>query len=395
MPFQIPRRALQLGAVVGLSALMTGCNGAGTTPTSPGVGVVNTNVYALGQSITFPKFPPAVGNGSFDISFIDPAVSRYYLADRSTNGIDVVNTVSLAYLGTAAAGKFTGITPGVGSAPSTSSGPNGIVSIGGGIVFAGDGDSSMKIVDTNSGALLGTVFPVNPYVGPNLPAICGGSGAPTTGAANQRMDEMAYDPTDGLVLGILDASCPPFGAFFKSTAPYNIVGYVTFPTATGGAEQPVWDPTQKQFLMALPSTVANPGGEVDLISPTTFAVTKTFAEPGTCNGNGLALGKNETLFIGCSATGEIVTINAATGATINTIAGLGGCDEAYYNPTADRFYAACSNNASGPVIVVADGTGKLITSVAASAGAHSIAVDPALDHIFLPTRTAGIGIYTH
>ena len=38
---------------------------------------------------------------SFDISFVDASAGRYYLADRTTGGVDVVNTKTNAYLGTA------------------------------------------------------------------------------------------------------------------------------------------------------------------------------------------------------------------------------------------------------------------------------------------------------
>ena len=51
--------------------------------------------------------------------------------------------------------------------------------------------------------------------------------------------------------------------------------------------------------------------------------------------------------------------------------------------------------ARSPLFVVADGSGNLITSVATSTGAHSIAVDPATDHIFLPTQKSGVQVYTH
>jgi hypothetical protein len=269
------------------------------------------------------------------------------------------------------------------------------VPVGGGVVFAGDGNSNLVVVNVATGAFLGGQPAVNPYTGPPLPATCGGAGTPTTGTANQRLDEMAFDPADGVVLAINDAACPPFGTFFSTTAPYAAVGTIAFTTANGGAEQPSWDPGQGLFIMALPSTIANPNGEIDLIDPHTHAVVKAFAEAGACNANGTALGANETLFLGCSGTGEILTINAVTGATINTISGMGGCDEVWYNPTANRFYGGCSNNLSGPVLVVADGTGKLITSIPTSTGAHSVAVDANTDHIFLPTQKLGLQVYSH
>ena len=396
MSFSRARPALQVLAAAGLTTFLAACGGGSssiaTTPISPPTGpVTQPTSYVLNTALTFPGFPPATGTGSFDISFVDPTTHQYYLADRSTGGIDVFNTGSLTYVFTA--GKFAGVKPALPSGGSAS-GPNGVVSIGNSIVFAGDGDSSMKVVNVGSGTNIATIFPTNPYTGPAIPAICGGAGVPTTGAGNARMDEMAYDPADGIVLGINDAACPPFGTFFSTTAPYNILGYVSFTTATGGAEQPVWDPAQAKFIMALPSTVANPGGEIDLIDPHSFAVTKKFPETN-CNANGIALGLNETLFLGCSGTSQIITLNATTGTQTNSIPGFGGCDEVWYNPGADRFYGGCSNNPSGPVVVVANGSGGFVTSIATSTGAHSVAVDPATDHVFVPTQKLGIQVYGH
>jgi hypothetical protein len=361
---------------------------------------INTSTYALANAVTFANWPPAAGAtpavSSFDISFIDSGLSQDYIADRNNAGITVINTSTETFVKTAAAGSFQGYKPnGPGNSPATNAGPNGLVSIGNGIVFAGDGNSTLKVVNTVTGALLGTQPTVNPYTGIPLPATCGGAGTPTTGTGNQRLDEMAFDPSDNVVLAINDAACPPFGTFFSTTAPYAAVGSIAFTTANGGAEQPTWDPTQKLFIQPLPTTIANPNGEVDLIDPNAHAVTKVIPMPSNCQPNGTALGPNETLFLGCSATGEILTINATTGAVINTITGYGGCDEVWYNPSANRFYAACSNNVAGPMVIVANSSGALITTFATSTGAHSVAVDANNDRIFVPTQKAGVQVYTH
>ena len=42
--------------------------------------------------IHLPGIPPQSGAFSFDISWVDPGTHRYYLADRTGNGIDVVDT---------------------------------------------------------------------------------------------------------------------------------------------------------------------------------------------------------------------------------------------------------------------------------------------------------------
>lgn len=390
-------RMLTFAAVaMGLAA----CGGgqAYTAPTTP----TFSNTYSLSQSITFAKWPPAAGSvpavSSFDISQIDPALTFDYIADRNNAGVTVINTASTSYVRTAGAGLFAGYKPnGPGNAPATNAGPNGLVTIGNGIVFAGDGDSTLKVVNANTGALLQTQGPtVNPYTGIPLPATCGGTGIPTTGTANQRLDEMAYDPTDGIVIAVNDAACPPFATFFSATAPYAAIGSgVAFTDANGGAEQPLWDPGQGLFIEPLPTSLSSPNGQLDIINPKTEAIVKTIPEPSNCEANGLALGQNETLFLACSATGELLTLNAVTGATINTITGYGGCDEGYYNPSANRFYAACSNNASGPVLAVVDGNGNLITTIPTSTGAHSVAVDPVSDHIFLPTQKSGVQVYVH
>lgn len=395
-------RIFQLGfAVICTVAAvgMAGCNGSNSTSPQPLPTVASTS-YTLQQTITFPGVPPAAGTFSFDISFVDTPAGQYYLADRNTKGVDVISTSTLQYLLTAGAGSFQGPgTPGPGGSPAVNGGPNGVVPVGNAIVFAGDGNSTMKVVNVVTGALVATIPAVNPYTGPAIPAICGAPGTPTTGAANARVDEMAFDPTDNIVLGINDAACPPFGIFYSAVAPYAVLGSISFSTATGGAEQPAWDPAQHKFIMALPSTVANPGGEIDLIDPQTHLVTNTFPET-SCNSAGTALGKNETLFLGCGSTApaNIVTMNATTGHVINTIPNLGGCDEVWYNPGADRFYAACSNNPSGPKLVIADGNGALLTTVASSTGAHSVAVDANTDHVFVPQRVApniGVTVFGH
>ena len=377
-----------------MAGALAACNN-GATSTPPGGSSPSSNTYVANGTIAVTGVPPTAGAFSFDISFVDPTAGQYYLADRTTSGVDVINTSTLQYVLTAGKGSFTGNgTPGPGGAPATNGGPNGIVPVGGGIVFAGDGNSTLKVVNVSTGALVATVPTINPYTGAPLPATCGGTGKPTTGTANQRVDEMAFDPTDNVVMVVNDASCPPFATFFNSNPPYNILGTLAFTTANAGAEQPTWDPSQKQFIMALPSTIANPGGEVDLVDPHSFKVTKQFAI-ANCAPAGTALGQNEMLFLGCgNATGGLETINATTGALVNTIPNTGGADEVWYNPTANRFYGASANNAGGPIVVVADGNGNLIQTFTTSAGAHSIAVD-ASDRVYVPQRALGVTTYGH
>jgi hypothetical protein len=378
------------GLVLGVA--FSGCSGSTSTTPASAPAAIPTSYPITGVM----AIPGVTGRLSADISWVDRPTGVYLMADRSTNGVDVFSLASLSYTRTAGQGAFTG------SAASPFGGPNGVMSVGNFIAFAGDGNSTTKVVNYQTGALLATITNVNP-VKTSQPQLAGTQcaatvGVPTVGAANARADELDYDPVDSEVLIINDASCPAFGTFISTVAPYNVLGTVAFTTATNGAEQPRWDPTQGKFLMALPATIANPNGEVDIIDPKTFAINKVLPEPFACNGNGLALGQNETLFVGCSnALNGLLFMNAATGATIATVPNTGGADEVWYNPTVNRFYCACSsfNPAS---LFVTDASGNLLTSISTAkvGGSHSIAVDPGNDTIFAPQPSPpGVAFFTH
>ena len=376
---------------------LAGCSSSSSSPPAP-TSTANA-VYPTFATITVPNVSATSATFSFDIGWVDPVAKQYYLADRTNNGVSVFNTTTQTYVSTAGQGAFTGL--GIGSPPAANTGgPNGVLSIGGGILFAGDGNSTTKVLNATTGAVLANIPMVNPVVTaqPQLAGTqCNKTGTPTVGAGNLRADELAYDPVDNEVLMINDASCPAFGTFISTIAPYPVLGTVVFPTATAGAEQPTWDPGQSKFLMALPATIANPGGELDLIDPKTFAITAKFGEPNGCQANGTALGPSEQVFLGCSnVTGPLVIMNATNGATVATFGGIGGCDEVWYNPTAKRFYGACSNNTFGPLVAVIDATtNKMVTTLPATTGAHSVAVDPAVDRIYVPQRaTPNFGITT-
>ena len=390
-PLRIAMRAFACAAA---ASLITACGGGGgggggTSATPPTIAAGLSSTWTLGHTVTIPGFTPAGGIASFDDSFIDPAANQYYVADRVNAGIDVVSTTSFAFVSTAANGQMNGVKP-----LASMLGPNGIVPIGGGLVFTGDGNSTVKVVNVNTGTIVQTVTTANPYTGPASSTACG---TPTTGTANARVDEMALDSSDGVVLAVNDSACPAYGTFFSTTAPYNVIGTVTFLTASGGVKQPVWDAAQQKFLVAIPQTTANPGGEVDLVNPKTFTIDKQLATVN-CRPTGAALGQSETLFLGCSAVSppqQIITIDATSGAQRVAIGNIGGCNEVWYNPTANRFYAACATNIGGPIVVVANGNGNYVTSFGTSAGADSLAVDPATENIYVPTQQLGLQIYTH
>src|SRR5512146_2976174 len=85
---------------------------------------------------------------SFDISWVNPHRGEYYLADRSNAGIDIIDTRHSSYERTLPG--FVGITlNGNGTVNNSKSGPDGVVTHGRWL-YAGDGDSTLKVFDLDA-----------------------------------------------------------------------------------------------------------------------------------------------------------------------------------------------------------------------------------------------------
>jgi hypothetical protein len=128
----------------------------------------------------------------FDIGWVDEPTRRYYLADRSNARIAVLDVDSLEYVAGLGEGLFTGVPP-VGGA---TAGPNGVLVLPDlQQAWAGDGDSTVKIIDVKSGELVASV---------------------NTGGVN-RVDELAYDGS-GSVLVANDQETVPFATLISTGA---------------------------------------------------------------------------------------------------------------------------------------------------------------------------------
>src|SRR3979411_209974 len=86
---------------------------------------------------------------SFDISFVNPHRAEFYFADRSNAAIQVIDTRHLTHKRTL--GGFVGVKlNAAGTAVNNNiSGPDGVVSHGRWL-YAGDGDSTLKVFDLES-----------------------------------------------------------------------------------------------------------------------------------------------------------------------------------------------------------------------------------------------------
>jgi hypothetical protein len=370
------------------------------------------------------------GMYAFDISFVDQSNQRYYLADRSNAAVDVVNaktdkfvtqiTASPPFAGV----KLSGTPPAVNN---NISGPDGVTTDEiGTCLFAGDGPSRLVSFKIPSGMQVSDV---------------------TTGGTT-RVDEMAFDPKDRLLLVVNNAETPPFATIFSvsatcvlGTSPKKVV----FDTAhgvnaTNGAEQPAWDPATQRFYVSIPSisgTTTSPGtvGGLARINPLTATVDGLFAVP-FCSPAGLSLNPtNQTFLMGCGTVFDTALApwfgadkNSANPSqviidifgTFAFVSGIGSSDEVWYNAGDNHWYTGSQNTPYSPHAVastggalsttdqgagllgVIDGTSQLLDQIVPtfdvpgvtpflgpppghpSGSAHSVAANAQNNHVFVP-----------
>jgi hypothetical protein len=374
------------------------------------------NAPALRLNPTTPTIPIFGTKGSpntlmysFDISFVDPANGLFYLADRSNRAIDIIDTTGnnkgicgpsdtgpdtlCGQIGGASVG-FQGFT-----GNNATSGPDGVLAVFP-CVFAGDGNS--RVVAFNWAAGVTNV-----------------AGTLNTGGTT-RVDEMAFDPKDNVLMVVNNAETPPFATLITispstcamsnpikvsfGTLPTatNISSPVQNPTATNGAEQPVWDPVTQRFYEPIPEVNGNgangPNGGLATVNPLTGKV-ESFFQVNFCQPSGSAEGPNGDILLQCSEvfdqTGKecvaaaptpggqpaIITVAQCTGTSgaqvvicnpsrgctpsngsIVSIPGPGGGDEVWFNPGDNNYYETAGNNPIGAsLFVISSGASTTVT----------------------------------
>lgn len=349
-----------------LALLLTVLSLAGTAfPASAHAAVIDP--YRLITTIRGPELPPSAGSWVFETSWVDGVAHRYYLADATNRRIDVIDTRTNQLMTTI--GGFTGV---IGSLSDVGHlGPSGIVGDQDRHLFAGDGNSTLKIIDLPSHQV--------------RVVATGGKG---------RVDALAYDPIRHLVLATNSVESPPFVSIIDTRA-QRLLGRLTLPFATAGVEQPVYE--NGRFLLAVPQTRQHLQGEIVVITVDRagrphLAERHPIALP--CQPNGLAAGRAHQLLLGC-AVGHPLIMDTTTWkirAVINPI--TGETDEVWYNPTDQRFFTATAVGTAHPVVGVIDArTNGWLTSIPTVLFAHSVAVDPASRHVFVPMARRGISVF--
>lgn len=341
---------------------------------------------AAGSTVAFSNDINPPSTKSFDIGFVENSTGNYFLADRTNNAVDFIDANTSTLKGYIAQGQFTGTGPSPCTAPGNShacGGPNGVLVDSSHNVWAGDGNSTVKVLTpqagTGSAAVLANIA-------------TGGS---------FRADEMAYDPKDQVVvvandaegfltfIHVAGASSGVASHFYYSDnalgKPASVSGHAT---AGGGIEQSVWDPQTGLFYQAVPAGTS--AGFIDVFTSTGTLV-KTYPVAG-CDGGptGMALGRNATFMGACGNGGVVVEVGSGHVRTV--VGGVGGADEVWFNPGDGNFYFAIS---SPPALGVVNGNDDHLVGVVAGHGGHSVAAYAGNNHIFQPeSNQTGIAVYT-
>jgi len=338
---------------------------------------------------------------SFDISWVNPDRAEYYLADRSNSSIDVIDTQHLTL--TRQLGTFVGFT-----GNNDTSGPDGVTSHGRWL-YAGDGNSTLKVFDLNSKS--------NTFV----------ASIPTGGT--KRVDEMALTTDGKLLLAANNADAPAFATLFKANgdSPTNttaIMARIDVDPAIlgpGSIEQPAWDPKTARFYVSIPQILGNPTGctadgsgghpfcqgGLLIVDPSAIHGNTTIGkfDPSTntgvfplqdCGPNGASVGPHDNIILGCTP-GNVPTntttqvINAKTKNFVE-VGNITGSDEVWFNSGDGRYYTGSRQNPppTGPVMGVINAqTNFLIETIPASSNSHSVAADSKRNLIFLPEVADG------
>lgn len=308
----------------------------------------------------------------------------YYLSDRTNNVVHVVDLAAKKQ--TTAIPGFQGLVVQNSTVNHAVSGPNGLLVLPDrNELYVGDGDGTVKVVNL-----------LNLTVVANI----------STGATT-RADEMAYNPeTNTVVVTNPDEDTPVVTVI--SATERQVTGHITFNNASG-LEQPAWNPVDKRFYISVPSTDANPGGEIAVLGASATNIS-TVIPLSSCIPAGIVFGPNQALFVGCSQD-QILTfgvaysqiLDIATRQIVANISGLAGIDQVAYDSNAMLYYASAYQNlanasktgAPTPQLGVIDAKTNTLLQILTTDNvtAHSVAVDTDTNQIVVPLSKNGMEIY--
>jgi hypothetical protein len=349
------------------------------------------------QTIGIPgwKTTGAAGNANVDLMGYNPVTRMMYLADRTNNGIDVIDTHANVVVGL--------IKMPAGSPPKTPpTGPNGVlVAINLQQLVVTDGQQSVYVWDLRA-----------PQAEPDVYTFPTSLGTDTDG--------IAYDPINQTVYIVTDN--PPEYLIGINLAYKTVTSQTPLPVSSDLIAFNSID--GKIYISAedADNNDANANAGVYVYDPASGSpgtVTQVVKVGPPCPGHGIDIDPISNIaavgcFGGMGDTGDIA-VNLSTGKLLTTFTNAGGTDAVVFNPNNRRFYLAAglnSSTASGcpqgpasafgaftPVLGAVDqNNGSPTASTACSGGGHIVGVDPITNYVYVPvsqypasgTATAGV-----
>jgi hypothetical protein len=359
--------------------------------------------YAPTAYVTIPNYPLL----SFDISYVDVSNQRYLLADRSNQAIDVIDTKTNTFLHQfKATPAFAGVIP-TPANPANESGPNGVISITGIVNLCQVALGKSKGSKCNPHQKRSLIWATDGPEISNSPLGCGKGNSSIkvldlfTGVTEKvlctngirRTDELCFNPDQNnpFVLVANDDPLDNFIQFWRWDT-FELVETIVldgtdpnasnFPAVATGIEQCQWNPRQGAFYLAIPTTDTESGDGsgngyvLKIAQPTSTTpgfITDAFEIDGGVTGcagpQGLAIGpglpalaastkgsskrslqssgpSNGEIALGCGGTNSLIIDDF--GNTVTIVEGVGGTDEAWYDPHSNHFFFADGNNAACP-----------------------------------------------
>jgi hypothetical protein len=378
--------ASSTGAIAAVLALAgTAWSGEGPKKDDP---FKNDEVFKLTHVI---QVPGAAAFFSFDISFYDPVLNRYFLADRNNKSVDIIDP-STNSLTVVVNNKFQGFT-----GNNDTSGPDGLATVNNHTeIWVGDvGGTCTTPPDPNPLCGPGQVWVLNTDASLKTLPVAN----PISVGGTTRADEFCTDTKNNVVMIASPAESPPFVTFISTTS-YKVLGQLIFDggsgaghaplKATNGLEQCGFSPVTGKLYQNVPAVNGPDGkdtvpGAVAVINGKTMAYETSFSVPiADCAGpQGMAIGPDSQILLGCNAASipgghrNVVVIDANNGTVLKTIADLGGADEVWFNPGDGHYIIPSCNTPCRTVPVTGAVTGPELLGIVDSNGLrldHSVTV---------------------
>jgi hypothetical protein len=355
---------------------------------------------------------PGAALVSHDISWVDPVLNKYFLADRNNKAIDVVDPATLGITQFLNPGYA-----GVNVKGNDFSGPDG--------VLTANNHTELWVGDSP-----GKVWVINSTTPGTIKTLPGGATNPILVGGTTRADELCYDPRNHVIMIASPGESPPFVTFISTTT-YKVLGKLTFDgtngtlNATNGLEQCQWSRDTGKFYQNVPE-VNGPGddtapGAVAVIDPKTMKIGKSFPVPlEACAGpQGMTVGPDNQILLGCNAKSpnghrNSAIINKHSGAVVAVLPDLGGADAVWFNEGDGHYFIPSCNTPCRTVPVPGAITGPEVLGVVDAKGhrldhsvlvanqnsdttvtsgnprtIHSIAADSNTNQVFLPIPAVG------